>query len=80
MYFVKLLKYVETHTKAVVGHYGEGMYAWEIMNEAHDWANELQLTQCRRRVWGELLFHKSSTAKGHFQDSVGKTHQRQFRS
>lgn len=40
----QLLKYVESHTKEVVGHYGEGMYAWEIINEAHDWANELQLS------------------------------------
>jgi GH35 family endo-1,4-beta-xylanase len=39
----QLLKYVEDHTRQVVGHYGERMYAWEIMNEAHDWANELQL-------------------------------------
>ena len=39
----ELLKYVERHTKEVVGHYGDEMYAWEVMNEAHDWANELQL-------------------------------------
>jgi GH35 family endo-1,4-beta-xylanase len=39
----QLLNYVEDHTRKVVGHYGDGMYAWEIMNEAHDWANELQL-------------------------------------
>ena len=38
-----LLKYVEQHTREVVGHYGDEMYAWEIMNEAHDWANDLQL-------------------------------------
>ena len=38
-----LLKYVESHTKEVVGHYGDRMYAWEIVNEAHDWANECQL-------------------------------------
>ena len=41
--FDELLKYVESHTKEVVSHYGDGMYAWEIVNEAHDWANELQL-------------------------------------
>jgi hypothetical protein len=39
----QLLKYVEDHTRKVVGHYGDRMYAWEVMNEAHDWANELQL-------------------------------------
>ncbi len=39
-----LLKYVEKHAREVVSHYGEEMYAWEVVNEAHDWANELQLT------------------------------------
>lgn len=43
MNYDDLLKYVEKHTKEVVGHYGDGMYAWEVINEAHDWANELQL-------------------------------------
>jgi len=42
--FDQLLKYVEVTTKKVVGHYGDGMYAWEIVNELHDWANECQLT------------------------------------
>lgn len=42
--YSELLKYVESHTKEVVGHYGDKMYAWEIINEAHDWANELQLS------------------------------------
>lgn len=39
----ELKKYVERHTRAVAGHYGEDMYAWEIVNEFHDWANEVQL-------------------------------------
>lgn len=39
----QLLKYVESHTREVVSHYGDGMYAWEVVNELHDWANELQL-------------------------------------
>lgn len=43
MSYDKLLKYIEDHVKKVVGHYGDGMYAWEVINEAHDWANELQL-------------------------------------
>ncbi|MCF7741041.1 MAG: endo-1,4-beta-xylanase [Candidatus Marinimicrobia bacterium] len=43
MSYDQLLKYVEEHTREVVGHYGDGMYAWEVVNEAHDWANELQL-------------------------------------
>jgi GH35 family endo-1,4-beta-xylanase len=40
----EVVKYVEKHVKEVVGHYGDGMYAWEIVNESHDWANETQLT------------------------------------
>jgi endo-1,4-beta-xylanase len=39
-----LLRYIERHTREVVGHYGERMYAWEIVNELHDWANEVQLS------------------------------------
>jgi GH35 family endo-1,4-beta-xylanase len=35
---------VESHVRKVVGHYGDGMYAWEVVNEFHDWANECQLT------------------------------------
>jgi GH35 family endo-1,4-beta-xylanase len=42
--YSELLKYVESHTREVVGHYGDEMYAWEVVNEKHDWANELQLT------------------------------------
>lgn len=43
MSYDKLLKYIESHARTVVGHYGDQMYAWEIVNEMHDWANELQL-------------------------------------
>ncbi|MBC8401125.1 MAG: endo-1,4-beta-xylanase [Candidatus Marinimicrobia bacterium] len=41
--FDDLKKYVEKHTRDVVGHYGDSMYGWEIMNEIHDWANEVKL-------------------------------------
>jgi endo-1,4-beta-xylanase len=41
--FDQLLKYVEQATREIIGHYSEGMYAWEIVNELHDWANECQL-------------------------------------
>jgi GH35 family endo-1,4-beta-xylanase len=37
-------RYVERHTREVVGHYGDQMYAWEVVNEFHDWANETELT------------------------------------
>ena len=40
----ELLMYVERTTREVLGHYGDTMYAWEIVNELHDWANECQLT------------------------------------
>jgi endo-1,4-beta-xylanase len=39
-----LLRYVERHTREVVGYYGDRMYGWEIVNELHDWANEAQLS------------------------------------
>jgi GH35 family endo-1,4-beta-xylanase len=39
-----LLRYLERHVREVVGHYGDGMYAWEVVNELHDWANETRLT------------------------------------
>lgn len=42
--FSELLKYVENHTRKVVSHYGNEIYAWEIVNELHDWANECQLS------------------------------------
>ncbi|MBI2619842.1 MAG: endo-1,4-beta-xylanase [Ignavibacteriales bacterium] len=42
--FDQIKIYLEDHVRKVVGHYGEGMYAWEIVNEFHDWANECQLT------------------------------------
>jgi len=42
--FSDLLKYVEKHTRDVVSHYRNEMYAWEIVNELHDWANECLLS------------------------------------
>jgi hypothetical protein len=39
----QLRTYVERHVREVVGYYGDRMYAWEIVNEFHDWANETQL-------------------------------------
>ncbi|UCE06017.1 MAG: endo-1,4-beta-xylanase [bacterium] len=42
--FDQILKYVEDHTRKVIGHYGDGMYAWEVVNEFHDWANEIEVT------------------------------------
>ena len=41
--FDGLKQYVEKHIRTTIGHYGDGMYAWEIVNEFHDWANEVQL-------------------------------------
>ena len=37
--FDQLKKYVETHTENVVGHYGDKLSSWEVVNEYHDWAN-----------------------------------------
>jgi len=42
--YPELLKYVEKTTREVLKHYGDRMYAWEMVNEIHDWANECALT------------------------------------
>jgi GH35 family endo-1,4-beta-xylanase len=42
--YPELLKYVERHTRDLVSHYGDEMYAWEVINEAHDYSNVLGLT------------------------------------
>jgi len=42
--YPEILKYVERFTQDMVSHYGDGMYAWEIINEAHDFGNVLKLS------------------------------------
>jgi hypothetical protein len=42
--FDELLKYVESHVKEVVGYYKDDIAVWEVVNELHDWANELELS------------------------------------
>ena len=42
--YAELQRYVERHTRDVVSHFGDKMYAWEVMNEFHDWANEVAVT------------------------------------
>lgn len=42
--YPELLQYVERHTRDLVSHYGSEMYAWEVINEAHDPANVFGLT------------------------------------
>jgi endo-1,4-beta-xylanase len=37
--FEELKKYVENHTRNVVGHYGDDVLQWEVVNEYHDWGN-----------------------------------------
>lgn len=41
--FDQLLLYVEQHIKEVVGFYKDEISVWEVVNELHDWANELEL-------------------------------------
>jgi GH35 family endo-1,4-beta-xylanase len=41
--YPEILKYAEKFTKDMVSHYGDEMYAWEIINEAHDFDNILKL-------------------------------------
>ena len=42
--FDQLKDYVVRHTKSVVGHYGDNVLHWEVVNEYHDWANEFRHT------------------------------------
>ena len=37
--FSQLKDYVKKHTEEVVGHYGDKISSWEVVNEYHDWAN-----------------------------------------
>jgi endo-1,4-beta-xylanase len=41
--FDQLLSYLEKHIKEVVGFYKDDISVWEVVNELHDWANELEL-------------------------------------
>jgi GH35 family endo-1,4-beta-xylanase len=43
--FTDLKKYLKNHIKEVIGHYGNKIKVWEVVNEMHDWANELSLDQ-----------------------------------
>ncbi len=37
--FDELKQYVDRHVENVVGHYGDRILHWEVVNEYHDWAN-----------------------------------------
>jgi len=41
--YAQLLHYLERHVKEVIQHYGDQIKIWEVVNELHDWANELEL-------------------------------------
>lgn len=41
--YPQILRYLERHVREVVGHYGSRLAVWEVVNELHDWANELGL-------------------------------------
>ncbi|HEY6907152.1 MAG TPA: endo-1,4-beta-xylanase [Ignavibacteriaceae bacterium] len=43
MKYDELLKYAEKLTKETMRTFGDKLYAMEVVNELHDWANELQL-------------------------------------
>ena len=44
MSYDELKNYVVEHASSVVGHYGDRISHWEVMNEYHDWANVFQHT------------------------------------
>jgi endo-1,4-beta-xylanase len=60
--FDQLLKYVEQHTRRVVTYYGDRIYAWEIVNEFHDWANEVQVTPDQAVELSKLAFDVAADA------------------
>lgn len=37
--FAGVKSYVENHVRNLVGHYGDKVLHWEVVNEYHDWAN-----------------------------------------
>lgn len=37
--FSEVMAYAENHTRNLVGHYGDKVLHWEVVNEYHDWAN-----------------------------------------
>ncbi|HNW59152.1 MAG TPA: endo-1,4-beta-xylanase [bacterium] len=41
--YAQMKEYLARHVREVVGHYGDGIAVWEVVNELHDWANELEL-------------------------------------
>ena len=41
--FDELKRYTEKHVRTMIGHYGDEIWAWEIVNEFHDWANDVEL-------------------------------------
>lgn len=41
--FSELQQYVDRHVEALVGHYGDDVLHWEVVNEYHDWANVHEL-------------------------------------
>jgi GH35 family endo-1,4-beta-xylanase len=51
--YSELTDYVRRHAEALVGHYGDDVLHWEVVNEYHDWANEFghtpdQITEITR--------------------------------
>jgi len=41
--YTEVLKYVEEHVRKVISHYGDKIKIWEVVNELHDWAMEVEL-------------------------------------
>ncbi len=42
--FAEVMQYTERHARDLVGHYGDRVLSWEVVNEFHDWANIHNLT------------------------------------
>ncbi len=45
--YPELLKYLEKHIRETISFYGDEIEVWEVVNEMHDWANEVQLNHAQ---------------------------------
>jgi GH35 family endo-1,4-beta-xylanase len=41
--YTDVLMYIEKHVREVISHYGDRIKIWEVVNELHDWAMEVEL-------------------------------------
>ena len=65
--YPELLKWIEKHVTEVVSHYKDQIEIWEVVNELHDWANELRLTREQTIEVTKLAVRCSAKCKSQYQ-------------